>query len=288
MGLCLLAGYALSTQQGSASWGGDAVGLVRLEGGIGLTAATGDSVNGEVVLGQIRQAQANDRIKAIVVYINSPGGTVVPADEIYQALREATKPVVAVMGDIAASGGYYVACGADKILAHPATLTGSIGVYGRLLNAEELLDKLGVEGIIVRSGDAKAVGNVFERPTEEQLAIEQAIVDELHELFVQAVAEGRAMDATEVRELADGRPYTGRQALELGLIDEFGGLSDAIEEAARLGGIEGEPELLEYRQPSSLRDLWTGIQQPTGWDAHAFLTWLEAQYPVPQMRYIGP
>jgi len=288
MGLCLVAGYALSTQQNSVSWGGDAVGLVRIEGGIGLTAATGDSVNGEVVLDQIRQAEDDERIKAIVVFINSPGGTVVPADEIYQALREATKPVIAVMGDVAASGGYYIACGADKILAHPATLTGSIGVYGRLLNAAELLEKLGVEGIIVRSGDSKAVGNIFERPTEEQLAIEQAIVDELHELFVQAVAEGREMDSEVVRGLADGRPYTGRQALELGLIDEFGGLSDGIEEAARLGGIEGEPEVIEYRQPTSLRDLWAGIRQPPAWDGQSFLTWLDAQYPVPQMRYVAP
>jgi len=285
---CLLAGYALSTQQNSVSLGGDAVGLVRIEGGIGLTTAAGGSVNAEVVLDQIRQAQANDRIKAIVVFVNSPGGTVVPADEIYHALREATKPVVAVMGDVAASGGYYVACGADKILAHPATLTGSIGVYGRLLNAAELLEKLGVEGIIVRSGDSKAAGNLFERPTREQLAIEQAIVDELHELFVQAVAEGRVMDPEVVRGLADGRPYTGRQALDLGLIDEFGGLSDAIREAARMGGIEGEPQVVEYRQPASLRDLWAGIRQPPMWDGQAFLTWLDAQYPVPQMRYVGP
>jgi protease-4 len=288
MGLCLLAGYTFSTQQDSVSWGGDAVGLVRVEGGIGMRAATGGSVSSEVVLDQIRQAQANDRVKAIVVLINSPGGAVVPADEIYQALRDATKPVVAVMGDVAASGGYYIACGADKILAHPATLTGSIGVYGRLFNAAELLEKLGVEGIIVRSGDSKAVGNVFERPTEEQLAIEQAIVDELHELFVSAVAEGRGMDPEVVRGLADGRPYTGRQALELGLIDEFGGLSDAIQEAARLGGIEGEPELIEYQQPPSLLDLWTGIRQPPGWDGQSLLTWLDAQYPVPQMRYVGP
>jgi protease-4 len=288
LGLCVLVAYGLSWQQTATSWGGDAVGLIRIEGGIGLTTATGEGVVGEVVLDQIRQAEENERVKAIVVLINSPGGTVVPADEIYRALRGATKPVVAVMGDVAASGGYYIACGADKILAHPATITGSIGVYGRLLTAAELLNKLGIEGIIVRSGDSKAVGNIFEQPTEEQLAIEQAIVDELHELFVQAVAQGREMDVEVVRNLADGRPYTGQQALELGLIDALGGLEAAIQEAARLGGIDGEPEVIEYQQPPTLLELWTGIQQPPIWDGQALLTWLDKQYPVPQMRYVGP
>ena len=288
LGLCLLVAYGLSMRQDRVSWGGDAVGLLRIEGGIGMATAAGAGVNSEVILDQIRQAEGDDRVKALVVFINSPGGTVVPADEIYRALREATKPVVAVMGDVAASGGYYIACGADRLYAHPATITGSIGVYGRLLNAAELLDKLGVEGIIVRSGDSKAVGNIFERPTAEQLAIEQAIVDELHELFVQAVIEGRGLEAGAVRELADGRPYTGRQALELGLIDELGGLSDAIQEAARLGGIEGEPEVIEYRQSASLLEMWAGIRQPPAWDSQALLTWLDAQYPVPQMRYVGP
>ena len=289
LGLCVLAAfYGLSARQTSVSWGGDAVGLLRIEGGIGMVTGSADGVNSEVVLDQIQQAEENDRVKALVVYVNSPGGAVVPSDEIYRALHEATKPVVAVMGDVAASGGYYIACGADTIYAHPATITGSIGVYGRLLNAAELLEKLGVEGIIVRSGDAKATGNLFERPTAEQLAIEQAIVDELYELFVQVVAEGREMDPDVVRELADGRPYTGRQALELGLIDEFGGLGDAIHEAARLGQIEGEPEVIEYQRPATLLDLWAGIRQPPMWDSQALLTWLDTQVSVPQMRYVGP
>jgi protease-4 len=132
------------------------------------------------------------------------------------------------------------------------------------------------------------VGNWFERPTEEQLAIEQEIVDELHELFVQTVAEGREMDVEAVRALADGRPYTGRQALELGLVDHLGGMSDAIAEAARLGGIEGEPEVIEYRQPVTLWEVWAGIRQPPRWEGQALLSWLETTYPVPQMRYLGP
>jgi protease-4 len=140
----------------------------------------------------------------------------------------------------------------------------------------------------VRSGDSKAVGNVFEQPTEEHLATMQVIVDELQELFVQSVAEGREMDPEVVRGLADGRPYTGRQALELGLVDELGGLQAAIEEAARLGGIVGEPEVIEYLPPVSLLQMWTSARQPPTWDSQAFLTWLEAQYAVPQMRYVEP
>jgi protease-4 len=174
------------------------------------------------------------------------------------------------------------------IIAHPATVTGSIGVYGQLLNAAQLFEKLGIEGIIVRSGDSKAMGNIFERPTAEQLAIRQEMVDELHELFVQTVAEGRDMDIEKVRELADGRPYTGRQALELGLVDQLGGVADAIQEAARLGGIEGEPEVIEYQQPVSLWQVWAGVRQPTRWDGQALLTWLDKQYSIPQMRYVGP
>jgi protease-4 len=269
------------------------VGLLRIEGSIGLAAGLSGGVSSEQVLEYVRQAEANDRVKALVVFINSPGGTIVPADEIYRALREANKPVVAAMGDIAASGGYYVACGADTILAHPATLTGSIGVYGTLINAAELLEKVGVEGIIVRSGDSKAIGNLFEEPTSEQLAIEQAIVDELHSYFVQAVAESRGMDVEAVRALADGRPYTGQQAVELGLVDDLGGLSDAIERAADLGGIEGEPAVIEYQRQPSLLELWTGMAQGFASDAGVLdystvLQWLEERAVVPQLRYVAP
>jgi protease-4 len=286
--VCLLIGISSSRATGERAWGGDAVAVIYVEGTIGISSpTTGRGVDGAEIVGYIEQAESNRQVKAIVVYINSPGGTVVPSDEMYWALREAKKPVVVAMGDIAASGGYYIACGADKILAHPASLTGSIGVYGQMINAADLLEKLGVEGIIVRSGDSKAVGNWFEHPTEEQLAIEQAIVDELHSMFVRAVAEGREMDEAAVRELADGRPYTGKQALELGLVDALGSLQDAISTAAEMAGIEGDPQVIRYRRTPSLLETWLNAQ-PSGRGEVALLEWLSTQSMIPQMRYVTP
>lgn len=286
--LCVLVGLSMSVQAPSMSWGGDAVGLITVEGtiGTGISGSVG-AVNTQAFLDYVRQADANHRVKAIVVYINSPGGSPLPADLMYRALREATKPVVVAMGDVAASGGYYIAAGADKIYAHPATITGSIAVYGRLLNAAELFETLGIEGIIVRSGASKAIGNVFERPTEEQLAIEQGIVDELHDLFVRSVADGRGMDEQAVRALADGRPYTAKQALELGLVDGIGTLSDAIDEAGRLGDIVGQPDIIEYKRTPSPIEVWLGALGARQNDV-VLNQWLDPQWGLPQMRYFGP
>jgi protease-4 len=287
-GGCALLGIVSSIGDRGVPWEtGDAVGVIYVEGAIGVGGSGPGVVTSQAILRHLEQAESNVRVKAIVVYINSPGGTVVPAAEMYRALREAEKPVVAVMGDVAASGGYYVACGADRILAHPATLTGSIGVYGQLVNAADLLERVGVEGIIVRSGDSKAIGNWFEHPTDEQIAIQQTIVDELYEMFVRAVAEGRGMDEAEVRELADGRPYTGQQALQLELIDDLGNLEDAIQEAAQMGKIEGKPQVIEYRQRPSLFEVWMGIRQSRQ-GTLALLEWLVAQSAVPHARYMGP
>jgi protease-4 len=292
IGWCVVAFVIVGLLSGPASrestFGfGDAVGVVYIEGEIGVSSSgTVSGVNSERIVGYVRQAEANRRIKAIVVYINSPGGTVVPSDEMYRALRDATKPVVVAMGEIAASGGYYIACGADKIYAHPATITGSIGVYGTLINAAELLDRLGVEGIVIRSGDAKAIGNWFEHPTEEQLAIEKEIVEELHAMFVEVVAEGRDMEIERVRQLADGRPFTGQQALDLELVDALGTLSDAIDDAATMGGISGRPEIIEYRRAPSFLELWLGSRAREG--DLAVLEWIDGRFALPQMRYVRP
>jgi protease-4 len=288
VGVCVLVWISSGRSERNVSLGGDAVAAIYVEGSIGLgSPGTGSGVVASEIIEYIRQAEETRRIKATVVYINSPGGTVVPSDEMYQALRAAEKPVVAAMGDVAASGGYYIACGADKILAHPATITGSIGVYGQLINAADLLDRLGVEGIIIRSGSSKAVGNWFEHPTEEQISIEQAIVDELNDMFISAVATGRGMEEEAVRQLADGRPYTGQQALDLGLIDQLGSMSDAIAVAAELADIDGDPAVIEYRRTPSLLEVWLASQH-TSRSEVALLEWLGAQFPVPQMRYLGP
>jgi protease-4 len=286
--VCVAANLLMSSGTVS-SWGlGDAVAVIYIEGDIGLgSVGTIGVVNTERVLGYIKQAESDSRIKAIVVFVNSPGGTVVPADQMYHALRDAAKPVVAVLGDVAASGGYYVACGADKIVAHPATITGSIGVYGQMINAADLLDKLGVEGIIIRSGDVKAAGNWFEHPTPEQIAVEQSIVDELYALFVGVVADSRGMEEARVRELADGRPYTGQQALALGLVDSLGGMQDGIAEAATMSGIEGTPQVIEYRYAPSLLDLWLGARSSSQ-SEQLFIERFDSYVVLPQMRYVTP
>ncbi len=281
--VCVIA-LVLARLPGSseAMWGrGDAVAVIYIEGIIGDGASGVDSA---AIIDFIERADANAQVKAIVLYINSPGGSVVPSAEMYRAVRNATKPVVAVMGDVAASGGYYIAAAADKIVAHPASITGSIGVYSQMINAADLLDKLGVEGLIIRSGGAKAAGNWFEHPTPDQLAIEQAIVDELYAMFVRDVAVGRGMTEDAVRDLADGRPYTGQQALALKLIDALGNLQDGIEQAAQLGQIKGEPQIIEYRRVLSF---WDQMLQGRQGTRSPLELWSDGRVSLPQMLYQG-
>ncbi len=236
---------------------GPAVGIVRVEGVIisgepTSPLATDGNAYSQRVIDHLRQAQKDFEVKAILLRINSPGGSVVGSDEIYQVLRdEIDKPVVVSMGELAASGGYYIAAGADWIIANPATLTGSIGVIATVINTQDLLDKVGVDVTVIKSGKLKDAGSAFREMTPEEQALWQKIIDEAYEQFVGVVAEGRGMPREEVRKLADGRVYTGRQALELGLIDELGNLSDAVQVAADLGSIEGKPRIIEYgRRPS--------------------------------------
>lgn len=241
---------------------GDAVAIIHVEGTIG-TGSTFNPFEGgvysEEIIRYIHSADEDPSVKAIVVRINSPGGSVVASDEIYSELNKVDKPVIVSMGDVAASGGYYIACAADHIFANPATLTGSIGVYSQIPNAEELLKKLGIEVLILRSGPSKAAGNLFEKMSEEDLAIIQAMVDEIHEMFVDIVAQGRDLPVEKVRELADGRGYTGKQALELGLIDELGNLPEAIDYAAQAGRIVGKPRIVDYQAAPSLWQWLTSI-----------------------------
>lgn len=209
----------------------------------------------------IQRAAEDPDVKALVLRINSPGGGVVASDEIYHALRELDKPIVVSMGDVVASGAYYISMAASHIVANPNTLTGSIGVISQFPNAKELMEKLGIEMTVIKSGKVKDLGSPFRPMTEEEQAIWQAIVEETYDRFVAIVVEGRDLPEDQVRELADGRVYTGQQALELGLVDALGYEEDAIAEAARLGGIPGEPRVIRYRrQPSFFR--WLGGQ---GW-----------------------
>lgn len=180
---------------------------------------------------RLRKALKNDHIKAVLLRINSPGGTVASSQELQaavNALRKAGKPVVASMGDVAASGGYYVASAADKIIAEPGTVTGSIGVIMNLFNLQGIEQKLGIQPEVIKSGQFKDIGSPNRPITAEERSLLQSIILDSYDQFVGAVASGRKMSEQAVRKLADGRIYSGRQALKVGLVDELGGYEDAL------------------------------------------------------------
>lgn len=203
----------------------------------------------DAVIRQLHEARDDDSIKAIVIRINSPGGSVSATQELgieMKKVRLSGKPIIVSMGDVAASGGYWLAALADKVYANPSTLTGSIGVYMPYSNWEELYKKIGVHQEKIKSGVHKDILAPERQMTVAERAIIQTMVDDMYEQFVTVVAEGRNMDQARVRQLADGRIYTGKQAKELGLVDELGNFYDAIDGAAHIAGIQGKPRIKEY------------------------------------------
>ncbi|OQY23355.1 MAG: S49 family peptidase [Desulfobacteraceae bacterium 4572_35.2] len=203
----------------------------------------------------------DDSIKAIVLRVDSPGGGVGPSQEIYSEVARITqdKPIIVSMGSVAASGGYYVAAPANKIYANPGTITGSIGVIMEFTNVLDLMNKIGLKTRVVKSGMHKDIGSSVREMTVEEQALLQGLIDDVHSQFVAAVSEGRNLSEEDVRKLADGRIFTGKQALQLGLVDKLGGLRVAITEAARQGGIVGEPNIVYPEEPSvSLIDYFVG------------------------------
>jgi protease-4 len=237
--------------------GGAKVAVVQVEGVIGTEVSRG--LDTEDIVRTLSEYRDDPAIRAVVLRINSPGGVVAPTQEIATAvrrLRGAKKPVVASLGSVAASGGYYVAVAADRIYASPGTLTGSIGVVMQLANVEGLLKKVGVEYVVVKAGAYKDVGN-FARPmTPEERRILQSLLDDVYDQFIGAVAEGRGLDPQTVRSFAEGRIYSGRQAQGLKMVDDLGGLDDAIDAAAKMAGLPGKPKVVYPRRRFSLRDLF--------------------------------
>ena len=202
-------------------------------------------------------------IKAIVVRINSPGGSVAPVQEIYSELKKLEKPVVASMGGSAASGGYYIACAADTIVANPGTLTGSIGVIMQFTQLKGLYDKVGLGHKVIKSGDFKDTGSPFRELTEQEQAVLQATVDDVYNQFVDTIFEARGdlLTRDENVALADGRIFSGKQALGSKLLDQLGNLPDSIEVAAELAGIEGKPKVVRKEKRTSLLEQLVGIKQ---------------------------
>ena len=224
---------------------GERIALVRVEGPI---------LDSKDVIDELKGHVKDPSIKAIVLRIDSPGGAVAPSQEIYEEIRKAVtkKKIVVSMGSVAASGGYYIASPATRIVANPGTLTGSIGVIMEIPNVEGLMNKIGVKTEVIKSGRHKDIASVFRGIKKEEREILQGVLDNVHEQFIKAVAEGRKMLIEDVKRIADGRVFTGEQALKAGLVDEIGNLEDAIKAAAKLTGIKGEPSVVSKEERFSL------------------------------------
>ncbi len=224
------------------------VALIRIEGPI---------LDSKNVVDEIKDYAKDSSIKAIILRVDSPGGAVAPSQEIYSEVKKAAakKAVVVSMGAIAASGGYYISCPATRIVANAGTLTGSIGVIMEIPNIEGLLTKIGVKTEVIKSGKNKDIGSAFRAMKPEERELLQGVMDNVHEQFIKAVAEGRKLKMDDVREIADGRIFTGEQAVAKGLVNELGTLEDATKIAAKLGGIKEEPEVVVKKDKVSFLDL---------------------------------
>jgi protease-4 len=249
LGVFLLAILFLTQFGGDSTFAlGDKIAVVDIKGVI---------TSSRDIVEQIDTFKVDDDVKAIILRINSPGGGVGPSQEIYREVLSAKekKKVVASMESVAASGGYYVACASDLIVANPGTITGSIGVVMEFSNVEDLLKKIGLQSYVIKSGKHKDIGSPLRKMTPEERSILQGVIDSVHNQFIRAVAKGRDMKEEKVRQIADGRIFSGEQAKELGLVDRLGSLQDAIEIAAELIGVEGEPVVIYPRKKLSLYEL---------------------------------
>jgi protease IV len=235
---------------------GRKVAVVEVDGIIGVGLDKG--ADADTIVKTLGEYRDNASVAAVVLRINSPGGVVGPTQEIFSAVERVKavgKPVVASLGAVAASGGYYVAVAANRIFASPGTLTGSIGVIMQLANVEGLLRKVGVDYVVIKSGAYKDIGN-FARPMKpEERQVLQSLLDDVYGQFVTAVAERRGLERKAVLGFADGRIYSGQQARALKMVDELGGLEDAIEAAAKLANLPGKPKVVYPHRRFSLRDL---------------------------------
>ena len=244
--------YALSLLKGdSGSFDfGDKVGVVQIEGIIGISSE---------IIDQIDEFADDDSVRAVVLRVDSPGGAVAPSQEIYQAVQQLRKKkkVVASMGSVAASGGYLVAVAADRIVANPGTVTGSMSAVMHFADVQELMKKVGVRSSVVKSGKFKDIGSPTREMTAEEKELIQGIVDDIYDQFVRTVAENRKMPLPVIQSLADGRIFTGRQAQQLKLVDELGGLQDAVLLAGKLAGIQGKPQVVYAAQKKT--GLWKYI-----------------------------
>lgn len=241
------------------------VAVVRIEGVI---------LDSRKTIEDIKRYSEDPSVSAIVLRVNSPGGGVAPSQEIYDEVIKAKeeKKVVVSMGALAASGGYYIASPADVIIANPGTITGSIGVIMELPNIQGLMEKIGIETQVVKSGRLKDMASTFRSLTAEEREILQGLLDDVHRQFINAVAESRGMDFDHLKTLADGRIFSGEKARELGLVDELGNLEHAIKVAGRLSGIKGDPEVVTEKERFGFWDLLLDSGSPGDFFRNRFQT----------------
>lgn len=237
--------FALSVKIAATIIGTGDASLTSKEG-VGLIEVKGMILDSKETIRQLRYFLKQGAVKAVVLRVDSPGGIVAPSQEIYSEVKKfaARKKIIVSMGSLAASGGYYISAPATMIYANPGTITASIGVILKLSNIESLMDKIGIKSYTLKTGKYKDSGSPLRQFSAEDRAMLQSVIDNTHEQFVRAVAEGRKLPIEDVRKIADGRILSGEQAREHKLVDRLGTLQDAIEEAGRLAGISGEPELL--------------------------------------------
>jgi protease-4 len=295
--ICLAALLVLFAVSASCTSAQNKVAVISLSGPIQFESSGfffgGSVITPESVRTELERARNDDGVKAIVLQVDSPGGSVAASQEIVNQLELVKKPIVVSMSDLAASGGYYISAGADKIVALPGTLTGSIGVISEMPNLKGLFDKLGIDMQVFIAGKHKDMYAGLRELTPEEKVLMQGMTDQLYNEFVQVVAKGRGLSEDKVRELATGQLYTGIQAKELGLVDELGGLQTAIDLAASLAGIS-KPEVEYYKPqaPSLLNTLlgmgWqklSSVIQPTSLNAEDIILLETLTNPYPQPEY---
>ncbi len=267
---------ALAYAFGGGLGRGDKVAVVKVEGVI-----TGSAEIDK----QFHDLEERDDVKGVVIRINSPGGAVGPSQEIYSGIKRLrkTKKVVASMGAIAASGGYYASVAAEKIVANPGTITGSIGVIVEFIDAEDLLGKIGLKGYVVKSGKYKDTGSPFRKMEADEKELLQGVISDVNGQFIKAVAEGRNMKIEDVAAIADGRILSGSQAKTKGLVDSLGDLTDAINLCAQMAGIKGKPTVIyTERKAFSLWKTLMGDALSKNLDFTELFSGLRIMYMVPK------
>ena len=261
IGIILGASVVIAVIVLTSGGGGNEYDLSGSSPKVAVVSLSGTIMTSRGIVATLQAYAENNSVKAIVLRIDSPGGGVAASQEIFEevkSIRDTVKPIVVSMGAIAASGGYYVSCGATRIVANPGTITGSIGVIAMFPNYAKLMEKLGLQMDVIKSGKYKDSGSPFRAMTEADKKYFQGVVENSFDQFLDTVAKQRKLPIDRLRKFADGRVFTGEQALKLGLVDTLGSLEDAISIAAKLGGIKGKPVVVEPRKQRTLVDMLLG------------------------------